>query len=52
VEAAITLPTGLPEPLSPIPFAVAGQLLAYHLARSRGLDPDRPRQLQKVTRTW
>jgi len=52
VEAAITLPTGLPEALAPLPFAVAGQLLAYHLARSRGLDPDHPHQLQKVTRTW
>jgi glucosamine--fructose-6-phosphate aminotransferase (isomerizing) len=52
VEAAITLPTGLPEPLTPLPFAIAGQLLAYHLARARGLDPDHPRQLQKVTRTW
>jgi glutamine---fructose-6-phosphate transaminase (isomerizing) len=52
VEAAITLSTGLPEPLTPLPFAVAGQLIAFHLARSRGLDPDHPRQLRKVTRTW
>ena len=52
VEAAIRLPTGLPEPLTPIPFAIAGQLIAYHLACARGLDPDHPRQLRKVTRTW
>jgi glucosamine--fructose-6-phosphate aminotransferase (isomerizing) len=52
VKVAIRLPTGLPEALTPLPFAVAGQLLAYHLACSRGLDPDHPPQLRKVTRTW
>lgn len=46
-----SLPLGLPEPLTPIPFAVAGQLLALALARRRGLDPDQPRSLQKVTIT-
>src|SRR5207248_2789102 len=43
--------TGLPEALTPIPFAVAGQLFAAALAERRGLDPDRPRGLSKVTET-
>ena len=44
--------SGLPEELSPIPLAVLGQLLAHHVAVARGIDPDRPRTIQKVTRTW
>ena len=41
-----------PEWLSPIPATVAGQLLAFHLARVRGRDPDRPLGgLAKVTET-
>ena len=43
--------SGLPEALTPIPFAVAGQLFAQALAARRGLDPDRPRGLRKVTET-
>ena len=48
---SIAVRTGLPESLSPIPFAVAGQLFAQALAARRGLDPDRPRGLSKVTET-
>ncbi|HKW72515.1 MAG TPA: SIS domain-containing protein [Candidatus Dormibacteraeota bacterium] len=44
--------SGLPESLTPITLAVAGQLLAYHVAVARGHDPDRPRTIQKITRTW
>ena len=44
--------SGLPEELTPIPLAVLGQLLAHHVAVARGYDPDRPRTIQKVTRTW
>lgn len=44
--------SGLPEELTPIPLAVLGQLLAHQVAVARGVDPDRPRALQKVTRTW
>lgn len=47
----VRVDTGLPEPLTPIPFAVAGQVLAEALARRRGLDPDRPAGLRKVTET-
>ncbi|HEU4915783.1 MAG TPA: SIS domain-containing protein [Acidimicrobiia bacterium] len=37
--------------LSPIPAAVIGQLFAHHLTLAKGLDPDQPRGLHKVTRT-
>lgn len=36
---------------SPIPAIVPGQLFAAHLAEVKGLDPDQPRGLQKVTHT-
>lgn len=36
---------------TPIPYIVPGQLLAAALAEQKGLDPDRPRALRKVTRT-
>ena len=48
---ALPLPVTLPEWLSPITAIVPGQLFALHLTLVRGLDPDRPRGLQKVTRT-
>lgn len=44
--------SGLPEELTPIPLAVLGQLLAHDVAVERGIDPDQPRTIQKVTRTW
>jgi glucosamine--fructose-6-phosphate aminotransferase (isomerizing) len=47
----VRMPPGLPECCSPIIYVVAGQLLAYHLARHKGIDPDQPRGLAKVTRT-
>jgi glutamine---fructose-6-phosphate transaminase (isomerizing) len=50
-ELPLRLPMALPEWLSPIPAVVPGQLLGYHLALARGLDPDRPRGLSKVTET-
>lgn len=40
-----------PEWLSPIPAIVPGQWLAFHAARVRGHNPDRPRGITKVTRT-
>jgi glucosamine--fructose-6-phosphate aminotransferase (isomerizing) len=48
---AIRLVTSLPEHLAPIASIVPGQLYAMHAARARGLDPDEPRHLAKVTRT-
>lgn len=49
--APIELPRDMPEWLSPVAAIVPGQLLAFHLSRARGFDPDRPRGLRKVTRT-
>ncbi len=36
---------------TPIPYIVPAQLFAAALAQVKGLDPDRPRALQKITRT-
>jgi glucosamine--fructose-6-phosphate aminotransferase (isomerizing) len=43
---------GLPEELSPVADIVLLQQLALVMATERGHDPDRPRGLSKVTRTW
>ncbi len=40
------------ELLAPIPYIVPGQLFAHYLALEKGLDPDHPRGLSKVTRTY
>ncbi len=48
---SIPIPAGVPESLRPIVSIVPAQLFAYHLTRARGLDPDEPRYLSKVTRT-
>lgn len=48
---AIRVPGTLPEIYTPIPYIVPGQLFAAHLAGVKGLDPDKPRSLQIVTRT-
>ncbi len=50
-DGGFELPIDLPETLTPIPFAVPGLLLAEAVARRRGLDPDRPRGLSKITLT-
>jgi glucosamine--fructose-6-phosphate aminotransferase (isomerizing) len=50
-QTPISLPAGLPEWLSPIVSIVPAQLFSYHLARTRGYDPDHPRTLHKVTST-
>jgi glucosamine 6-phosphate synthetase-like amidotransferase/phosphosugar isomerase protein len=47
-----TLPgPALPEHLAPFALVVPGQLLVEALARAKGLDPDAPRGLAKVTQT-
>ena len=43
----IEVPKGIPTILSPIPYAVPLQLLAYHTAIEKGLNPDMPRNLAK-----
>ena len=45
------IPVQVDELLSPIVYIVAGQLFAQYLAVTRGLDPDSPRGLSKVTIT-
>jgi glutamine---fructose-6-phosphate transaminase (isomerizing) len=58
VPAPIVIPVKLgrrgaqPEDLfTPIPYIVPAQLFAAYLAKEKGLNPDRPRTLTKVTRT-
>lgn len=51
-RGAVRIESGLPEELTPLTLAVLGQLLANRIATDRGVDPDAPRALRKVTRTW
>ena len=48
---ALSLPQEIDEFLAPIPYIIPGQLFAALLAAEKGLDPDAPRSLSKVTRT-
>lgn len=41
------VPKGIPEVLSPIPYVVPLQLLAYYMAIEKGHNPDTPRNLAK-----
>jgi glutamine---fructose-6-phosphate transaminase (isomerizing) len=50
--AGFLVPVSCPEELSPILYALPAQLLALGVAELRGLDPDSPRGLSKVTETW
>jgi glucosamine--fructose-6-phosphate aminotransferase (isomerizing) len=43
----VEVPKGIPSVLSPIPFAVPLQLLAYYVALEKGYNPDMPRNLAK-----
>jgi glutamine---fructose-6-phosphate transaminase (isomerizing) len=47
----IRLPRRTKEVLTPIPYIVPAQLFAACLAAQKGLNPDQPRTLSKVTRT-
>jgi glucosamine--fructose-6-phosphate aminotransferase (isomerizing) len=49
--AGIEVPDVVPEVLSPLLTILPAQLLAYYLAREKGIDPDHPRGLSKVTLT-
>jgi glucosamine--fructose-6-phosphate aminotransferase (isomerizing) len=51
LDEGLPLPSDVPGWLSPIVEIVPGQLYAYHLTIARGLDPDRPRSISKVTET-
>jgi len=47
----LRIPVKIDEFLAPIPYIVPGQLFAAMLAGVKGLSPDRPRSLNKVTKT-
>lgn len=49
--ASLVLGLDVPEALTPIALVLPGQLLAEAVSRGRGLDPDAPSGLTKVTRT-
>ena len=48
---ALKIPERISEMISPIPYIIPAQMFAALLAEARGLSPDRPRSLAKVTRT-
>ena len=50
-EADLPYPAGLPEPLCALPASVRAQQLALSLALARGVDPDEPPGLRKITET-
>ncbi len=50
-RTAFPISPGVPEWISPLITIIPGQLFALHLALAKGLNPDIPRGLHKVTRT-
>ena len=50
-SGSLELSGEMDEILTPIPFIVPAQLFAAHLSEAKGLDPDAPRSLTKVTKT-
>lgn len=52
VDAPLPLSENLPEWLSPVEAIIAAQLFTYHLTIAKGYDPDHPRGLTKVTKTY
>lgn len=50
-ERAIRLPDNIPEWLMPLVCIIPAQLFCYYLTRAKGIDPDAPRGLTKVTLT-
>ena len=48
---SLLMPKEIDEPRAAIPYIVPAQLFAALLAACKGLDPDAPRSLSKVTRT-
>jgi glucosamine--fructose-6-phosphate aminotransferase (isomerizing) len=51
IDGGLALPDGIPPWLAPIVEILPAQLYAYHLTVARGLDPDNPRSIKKVTET-
>ena len=50
-QLPLPIPQDVPEWLSPVISVIPGQILAWQMALSRGLDPDKPKGLSKVTET-
>ena len=50
-QLALPLPSGVPEWLTPMVSVLPGQLFSLTLAQVKGLDPDQPLGLRKVTET-
>jgi len=50
-DVALRLPEGVPEWLSPMVAIIPAQMMALQLTLARGLDPDQPVGLKKVTET-
>jgi glucosamine--fructose-6-phosphate aminotransferase (isomerizing) len=48
---AVCLPMKLEELYTPIPYIIPAQIFAASIAAEKGLNPDRPRTISKVTRT-
>ena len=51
IDEGLALPDGIPPWLAPIVEIVPAQLYAYHLTVARGLNPEHPRSISKVTET-
>ncbi len=51
-DTAVALPGNVPEWLSPIISILPAQIFCHQLAQEKGFDPDQPRGLSKVTRTY
>lgn len=51
LDEGLLLPEGISSWLAPMVEIVPAQLYAYHLTVARGLDPEQPRTIRKVTET-
>ena len=51
LDEGLEVPSGIPAWLNPIVEIVPAQLYTYHLTVARGLDPEQPRTITKVTET-
>lgn len=50
-QSPISLPSEIPEWLTPLVSIVQAQLFSYYLALTKGYDTEKPRSIHKVTRT-
>jgi glutamine---fructose-6-phosphate transaminase (isomerizing) len=51
IDEGLAMPDGILPWLAPIVEDVPAQLYAYHLTVARGLNPEHPRTINKVTET-